>query len=429
MRYQNKFKLLLIVVSLLVLACSNDEYELEFGDKFISAKTGLTLVDTFSVELYTVKFDSIPTNGAGVLLVGESDNYNFGHISSSSYLEFTTPGKTTIDDLDTYDSVALILPLTNYYGDTLQPYTISVHELEESIELDENNMLYNTHILPYSGENMGQKTFLPKPLKDKTVSIKLKDEFGNYLFEGLRNGDDEIILQDDFLEFFKGIVLKADNSQAILNFSAAGAYIRIYSHESLHDLTKYYDFPFYSKENQFNHIEHNYSETAFSSLQAQTDEVKSTDTDGLSFVQAGTGVYAKVMFPSYENLLLVDKGKVMKAELVLYPAQISYVNDSLPSGLNMYETDAYNHFEDVLTDITGNAVSPEIIEDHQYYQNSSYTFDITEFIKKGIRNQYINLEHGLLVSFNASILVSGFDEIIFDTENFKPRLKIYYLNY
>src|SRR5208337_1066172 len=66
---KNTFILLLIPIFILV-SCSNDNQGFAIGSEIIPSNTDVVVLDTFSLQSYTVKVDSIATSGFTKALVG-----------------------------------------------------------------------------------------------------------------------------------------------------------------------------------------------------------------------------------------------------------------------------------------------------------------------------------------------------------------------
>lgn len=429
----NKIPVLLILITT-VYSCNKNDTELTFGEKYINARTSLTLIDTFTVEFSTIRLDSIQTSNTNTILVGHYQDEFFGEINCTSFIELTSPTVYDVGSNEVYDSVALILNYTSYYGDTTQQFSITVHQLTANIEPEsDDNYLYNTSSVSYNLREIGSKQFYPKPFsKDSLLTIKLNDVIGKYLFNGLKYNNEDIILSDKFLENFKGLAIVSDkyNNNAILGFLAENVTMRIYSHENnIDEDSQYYDFPINTITSQFNKIEHNYSETLFSSIKDQKDELKSGDANGLSFIQAGTALATKVRFPYIEELLLNNEGIILKADLVFMPKKLSYTKNGLPTGLVLFKIGKHNVINDLLYTSDGSTITSDLVEDDLYQENTHYSFDVSGYILNGIENHYFNPDDALLISFNSSDIKTNFNKVLIDTEDFTPQLRLYLLKY
>jgi len=191
-----------LIMIIIVYACNKNDAELTFGEKYINARSSLTLIDTFTVEFSTIRLDSIQTSNTNTILVGHYQDESFGEINCTGFIELTSPTDYGISSSEVYDSMALILNYTNYYGDTTRQFSITVHQLIESIEPEsDDDYFYNTSSVSYNLLELGSKQFYPKPFsKDSILTIKLDDIIGKYLFDGLKINDEDVTLSEKFLE-------------------------------------------------------------------------------------------------------------------------------------------------------------------------------------------------------------------------------------
>lgn len=425
-----KFSILLLLIAL-IYGCNENDTELAFGEEYVNSETDLTLIDSITVEFSTVKMDSILTSSAQKILVGNQDDEYFGELTYTSYFELQTPGPITISDNEVYDSAMLILNYASYRGDTMLPFIISIHQLAEEIELNDDDVLYNTSSVDYYSQEIGSKEFLPKPNRSDSIAIKISDEIGSYFFTALKDNNEDITINENFVEKFNGLAIVGDNANnAILGFQYENAVLRLFSHETHENKLRYFDFPINNYSPKFNKIEHDYSNTVFSKLENQKDEIRSEEADGLSFLQAGSGLLTLVRFPYLQELLLNDEGVIIKAELVFSPKMSSYDDVDLPVDLFLYSSDKYNNREGQLQSADGTAVSSDLVVDNLYQENTFYSFDITDYILDIFRNQYYDDENnGMIISFNNADLRDSFNRVLIDTEEFEPQLKLYILTY
>jgi len=95
----------------------------------------------------------------------------------------------------------------------------------------------------------------------------------------------------------------------------------------------------------------------------------------------------------------------------------------------LYETNHRNQPGALLYDITGTYLTATLVVDNQYHEETSYTFDITEFITKEMADSYFDTEHGLLISLYDDAYQLNFERIVIETRQPAPKLKLYYLTY
>ena len=183
-------KYLSILILLTFFSCNKDNQTFDIGGKYVDVQTDLRYIDTLTVSSFTVKLDSLRTSGLddgqGAVIVGKYHDPEIGDVSASSYFKLMLPDFRTVPVNSIYDSLTLIMVDNDYYiGDTLQPITIHVHRVEQTIRVREDNYLYNTSKFNYFAEPLGSRTYKPRPntpLRD-TVSVRLSDDLGNELLQ------------------------------------------------------------------------------------------------------------------------------------------------------------------------------------------------------------------------------------------------------
>ena len=224
------FALLLIGLSILLISCSADSLDKTFiVDKdFAESDVRFISIDTFTVEMSTIKLDSVITSGGNKLLIGQYTDPVFGKVTSSAFMTFI-PKTYTISEEAVFDSIVLSLKYDGYfYGDTLRPKTVLVQKLSKELKLGpQQTAFYNTSEVPTFSPILASKTFNPRISKD-SLTLKLDPVFGKDLFDKFRGGT--IRTDEDLKEFFKGLKLfpVADENASLIAFKGANSFIRMY---------------------------------------------------------------------------------------------------------------------------------------------------------------------------------------------------------
>jgi len=418
-----------LFLSLLVSACQQTPGEYTLGQKYIESQTQLAVIDTFSVSLSTVILDTVSTSGTGSILVGRYQDALLGNVTSHSYFQVGVPGTTDIQKTDVYDSLSLIIRYNAYsFGDTTQIQKIDVHRLTEKIELNENNIITSKTTFDYDPAPLGSIVYIPVPHGScDTVSIKISDEIGLDFYEKLKDNSEIMTDTDRFLNYFHGLVLRADANYAgaIVGFLGNGNAAKLILHTHRDGYTREeidYEFGLYNDSRQFNQFEHDLSATALNGLVNQRNELSATKTGGLAFLQGGTGLVIRVDFPSLPEILMLDRGKIVEARLSLAPLENSFRESGLPDQLILYETEKLNRKTSLVLDDAGASVVSTLNLDQMYYENTHYVFDVTHFLTSELEDSYVDPRHGLLVTLPSEDLFSRL--VVAKTE-----LKIYYLSY
>jgi hypothetical protein len=429
------YSLLSLFAFILFSACTDEQNEFSLGENFIESQTSIKLIDTFAVQLSSVLLDSLPSSMIDTQLIGNYYDTIFGRVTCSSYFEVGLPLGTDVQDGDNFDSLTLIMWYTGYsYGDTLSPLNLLVYRLTESISLRESGYLYNTSSFSHENNPLASYSFYPEPNSKDSIEFRLSDEFGFQLFEMMRTDNDAISTDDLFLQYFKGLVIKTDTNlcASVIGFDVVEDHLRLkmYTHRVAETEKEIqYEFKVINTEKQFNQVEHNFSNTAISILNAQEEAIPSQYMNNKSFTQGGTGIMTKIEFPTLNDFLLFERSFILRVDLVIRPAKTSYNLFELPENIYLYHTDKNNEIGEILYNSDGEALTPDFVFDEVYYEETSYTFDITDFIKSEMADSYFNNEHGLIMTFSYEEYLCSLKRVVFEAGGKAAQLKIYYVNY
>jgi len=190
-----------------------------------------------------------------------------------------------------------------------------------------------------------------------------------------------------------------------------------------------YEFRLENLTKQFNNIIHDFTSTQLNTLFEQRNELSSTKTGGLSFLQGGIGLVIRVDFSSLQEILLFDRGKIAEVQLSISPLRNSYNDFDLPPELILYESDNLNRRNELVLNNQGAVASSTLILDELYQEETTYLFDITKYLNDELADSYVDPEKGLLVTLPSDDLKAGFYRLIMDAQNQNTKLKIYYLSY
>ncbi|MCK3684606.1 DUF4270 family protein [Maribellus sp. YY47] len=429
-------KLILILIVVGLLGCSDDEDLNSTVDKYIKSQTRFVLLDTFSVRLETVLIDSIATSSPGDLLVGRYVDPELGPVTSTAYFELGLPETISFGDEEVFDSLVFKLPYSDkVYGDTLQLQTISVKRLLE--ELDDDDMgLYNTSSFYYSDDPLGQISLYPRPNKNDEIEIRLSDDFGLDLFNSLQNKDLKLTDLSKFREYLYGIVLEGSSQNtAVLSFSADTSTCMImYTHQSgLERTENERRFTLNTSYNYFNQIEADRTGTPLESIRTQREELASSLTGNKAFIQAGNGLVTRINFPSINRLLEFDTDNILyKAELVLRPYPGSEKAVDLPESLMMYYTDKYNNLISEYMNTSSEVIYSEMSFDEFYNEYNYYTIDLTQFLYTELSKGFIDEQVGLILTIPESEFKGSLSRLVIDARdgvNYRSVLNLYYVFY
>lgn len=386
----NRISRFVVVSGTCLLWVSCTRKDIQFGDTPENGYTHLAYIDTVGIRLSTVITDSFATNGAASFLAGRYTDPHLGVVSARSFFQMTIPPAVTdIPSTAVFDSLTFILhPNNYYYGDTGRVQTLYLEELSAPITYGYNNKLYNTSSVPVKPAPLGAVPLRIRPNGDDTLELRISDAKGLELFTKLRQQSTDVTNSDNFQNYFRGISLRTGINDTTAIFGFTGSMIlRVHYHLTIpYPQKKHIDFNSLANDFAFNQILSQRNGTGLVSGGNNLTEIAATQTNGLAFLQPGTGLNLKVTFPSLQGILASDKiVKLLKAELLIRPTPGSFDLNKykVPGQLYLVQTDASNVEGATVVDSTGNNVqyAPAILDD-VYGQNNYYRFNITPYINQ-----------------------------------------------
>ena len=224
----NKIFSLSLLIGLIAVSCT-DPNTIGLEVQPTSDNIIINSDDFINFTSATESEDSLRTDEALSLILGELDDSDFGNNRSSFYSQILlNDNNTDLGTNPTVDSVVLSYTYSGYYGDELADFTsIDVLVLQDDIYKD--SVYYSTSFpIPTPGgmsyiESFSVSNDTEKPL----LKVKLSNDFGDLILdlenEGLK--DNEV-----FLENFKGIsvVASAQNTMLYLNPNGSNSFLKIY---------------------------------------------------------------------------------------------------------------------------------------------------------------------------------------------------------
>jgi hypothetical protein len=431
--------IILFVLALICFSCGfeSDMKSLSIGGDFIDARTTISVVDSFTVSLSTVKIDSLTTSGNNILWAGKYIDKELGSISSIGYYEVGIPENTNVLESDSFDSLLLVMNSANaYYGDTSLLQSFQIYRLTEQIKGDENGNLWNHTSIAYNPNPIGTVSFKPKPSSKSKIKIRLSDQIGRDFLDLMQKKDESIATFEKFREYFKGIAIGPGNSSSVILAFLCDSSMNLELHTHRKGLEKeslIQKFPLGSTSTYFNHFVADRTGTPISQIVKQLIKVPSSQSNNKTYVESGIGLLTRVDFPTMQQLMETDRKYVLlKAELILIPEPGTYKQVPLPSQLVLYHTDKSNR---VVSEIVGDqnaTLAGDLVIDRIYNENTSYTFDITDFITTEISDSYFDTSHGLLIGETSNSIGASLNRVVFcDRKNssYKPLVRLYFMHY
>ncbi|MDQ6472668.1 DUF4270 family protein [Flavobacterium sp. LHD-80] len=439
--------ILMFFFAVTILSCGTDTDAGEFvvGSDYLAVSNKAILIDTVTVDMSTINFDSLATSNKSRILVGNYDDPIFGKVKSNSYFQLAsdsynlniTGGSDTEAVNFVFDSISMILKYDNYYyGDTTKVQTFDIHRLTQKIKPNNGDSdLYNNTTFAYSDESIGSISYKPRPIEKDSIVIKMSDAFGSALFQKLKKR--EITDFDSFSEYLKGLVLvpSTSNSSSMIGFNVSTSKVRMYysKYQADTEETPYViDFTIADAGKQFNSISLDKTGTLIQNLPISSSKLSSSATSQQGFIQSGTGVACRIDFPNIKQLkYIADNGAIVNAELILKPVNNTYSSKyPLADSLSVYVADNLNRISASLVNSAGTTVYGILNKkSDEFNENVGYSIPVGNFLQREMlkksdsKSSLILTLPGIYKTVNRIVL--GDQKHL----NNKIQLKIYYISY
>jgi uncharacterized protein DUF4270 len=445
----NRLFSLIIILSVLFIGCNSEEFEIhELGGSLIESSTVVTMVDTFTIQSSSVIRDSIQTSGLGSVSVGRYVDDYLGSMMATSYSKVDLGAAFSLDTTNNakLDSIVLVAYSTGvFWGDTTQTQTINVHRVIDHMEFDSDTLAYyNIYSLNIDSEVLGTKTFTARPQRKKELGasayhdfrIRLNDDLGYEILGEALKSDGFTSDATKWEERFEGIALVPgeDDNASVLNFQTDSMNIRLYYRvvgsndggavERHRDFTLSNNLSFTNY--QADRTNTNELGTGLSGLIESEIEIPSEQTNNLSFIQGGTGIYTKLKIPYLE--LLGQEGdavSLLKAELLLYPLEGTDQKELFPLyGLSfeIYETDKMNRLVTPILNSSSSQLTSIYYVDYENPEDTPLYFDLTNYVGNVLANGMED-DEGLIIKLTSEFN-NGFVNRMVINNDPNSRLKI-----
>lgn len=387
-----------------------------------------TVIDTFSIKAYTEIEDSIITSSPNRLLVGAADFDKTGSVNTEAYLNLRPTYFLELDGANTkYDSLYLYLyfdkALIN--DDKERDYTVHLIKPINSEELDYE--YYNFDSMTYWENPIGSFSYLPTMEAGDSIPVKITGSLGEELFSMALQG---MIYEgnDEFFNRFTGFAIKsadgnADQIISLLNTSyneesgvaSTVNKLRLFYHEE-HDYvtSEYFDFYNSTGYTTFNAIKTDFDGTAIETL-ASGVRLASEETENLSFVQAGFGIYSRIDFPYIHQLNELSKNYVFNSAILeVTPLRGTYSSSNpLPDSLAVFVT---NELESTgVFDYNGSGAEQYfsysgLNYDEELGEDAVYSFDVTGLLHAQLEDNGAH-EFSVLLTPPTSTVLTRFNQV------------------
>lgn len=345
MRFNFRKDLLIILISLFILQACKKEGDLGLEKQINEEGLLGEKNDTCTIEMFSVKDDSVISSGFVRNQLGEFKDPLFGNTKASiAFHAILSQNNVNFGTSPTLDSVVLVMGYIGdksqrFYGDSSSRMTIDVYQLDENISND--SVYYSNRNFKTKAGIIGTVNYQPRPddsliiqnildgKKDTVIKVypqlrvRLNDTFGQELLS--KSGQVELSDNTAFLNAYKGFYIQSTRTSGdggIMSFDLTNSnrsYLVLYYKTST-DTTNFV-FNINSVAANVNKYEHDYTGTEVA-LQLSDSSLGKEKV----FIQSLAGLRAKLRFPTLENLLDSGLISINKAEIVMKP----YLNSETP---------------------------------------------------------------------------------------------------
>ncbi|MFZ6010448.1 MAG: DUF4270 family protein [Bacteroidota bacterium] len=403
----------------------------EIGSGFFNGgDLDISYIDSVSVKLSTIKYDSLITSNTERLLAGSFDDSRLGRITASSFFIPELNGSSGLDEDNhqlVYASITMFYDEYSYY-DTTSLMTLYAYRLKEQMTVGNDGYLYSTSSFAINPQILGAVTFSPQPHKADSLEIKLSPSFSLELFNKAIKGHSDLENNANFAKYIKGFVIAPDStiSASLVGFDL-NAELRLYylDKTTVPSSRKYISFPVKYGDGSslyFTKIQVNHSRTKLGVLRTLKNKLAATENQGEAYLQGSAGLALRVDMPYLRSLAQLSNFYITEAVLDIYPVKKSYNKlTPLPSKLTAHRVNGKNIiYADFASDVV-------LFEDADLGRDTYYTVDITAFVKDQMATQQFN-ENALLLRIDWKSFRSGADRLYATLNNgdYKTRVRIYY---
>ncbi|GAB5524213.1 MAG: hypothetical protein Roseis2KO_20850 [Roseivirga sp.] len=432
MMKQQPFNYLLTALLIITFSCEeNAPFGIETDNPF-----DLHLIDTLSLELSTVYIDSLATQGAGELLIGQLEDSYLGKVSTGNYFEVSL-GETflLLDETDIYDSLGFIIyPYVNTYGTGIDQ-RVNLYQVTEDFEPVED-FFYQFDELQRTRNPIG--SFVLEGQEDDeedSVFVKIQSRLGRLIYQNSVDRTEAISIEEDFRDLLQGFSLEVEptnaNRVSVVPFNPKFIKLRFYysrpGDDGLENL--YHDFSTYNGF-EFNAITAPVQGSLLHRLQV-AEQLGSKETGGVSFIQGGSALVTQIRIPNVLKMAeAFDQMIIHSAVLEIKPTRDSYSPARpLPDTLALHYLDRFDNIKKAMGFRSEfNTALGGLIEDTEFDKETRYEIDIRNYLQDLIDNRGIEGET-FFISIVPDQVRANLQTLAIDASGFETKLKIFISNY
>ncbi|BDD06590.1 DUF4270 family protein [Aureibacter tunicatorum] len=409
---------ILLFITMIAGGCHQSDESFSFVDDDYKDGWEAVFIDTVTVEVGTVWYDNVSTQGGTNLVLGSVNDNEFGDVKAMSFIQMAAPKNlpTLDEEVDVvYDSMVMYMKFNGYYyGDTLAPIQFKSNALSSRIHVDDvssdekepRSYFISSDSIPiYEDSELFNVNVQPRPGRMDTLKIRFNREFEENFFTYLKSRENSQIDEEKFLQYIHGIRMSAHrsnqdqkgvalgfqygNSSGDPNAPSMPSFVKIYYHKrnDFDEVTYSVDFPIGPEDKRFNHYSSNWTDTELDFIKESEKAYPSTTTDNFTYIQDGTGLMLRLDIPHLGNLSQLGNDYMFSnAHLIMEPYVDIYDTEHfVPSTLGLYWSDYSNAIKgEVIDPVTQVPYTATYFHD-KFDGEKMYSFDITPFIDVVLR--------------------------------------------
>jgi len=443
--------LLCLSCILLFAGCIKPESSIGLGLQPETDLLNLVTTDTLTLEIFTVREDSLETDELSTAVLGRVFQPRIGWTTAgfATQLRLSAPG-INFGTNPQVDSLFLSLRFTGDTYGQLSPQSLLVHQLADSLSLDST---YYSNFNPevthdiLNDELQGQISLNPSDdliIGEDTIVSQIRLNLKPSLGQTILDQDTSVFSNNEsWLDFFPGIVVSTQGNgvgATGVDISSGLSLMRLHYHNDTD--TSFYDFLISPLSARVNMFSQDYV-SALSSLNSPVSDSVFVDGIRSLYIMSGAGLKTHIKIPFLESINnAIDSisgdtislgSAIQKAELV-FTLDDSYFDSRYPPHDQLY----------ILTENSeGNPIStPDQmslgvnIDGNYDSQNKTYRFNISRSIQH-LLNRSSGAYYGnfspdnpippfYIVSSRAGISIQGVVLNGTDAGENRPRLVITY---
>ncbi len=391
--------LISILLILALFSCSKDPYELGIDLLPASDTLNVRTTDTCTVEVYSVRADSIRTDRGASMIIGSMMDPVFGSTTSSLYTQAILSSLAPdFGQQPVLDSLVLMLFHSGYYGDTTSMQNVKVWELSDDLDADSgyySNQRLNTYPTLLADHN-----FVPHPTDSVKVGNTMMgahlrinlSKMTNYLGNKILQAPVSALLTNTaFVSFMKGLYIQStpvNYGGALLNFALGDGSSQLVAY--FHDASVpekdslSFNMLITSSCSRFMHIDHNNYLNASQDVKRQILSHDTAQGANQVFLQGLAGVKVKVRFPYMKDF--ADGKAVINDAVLTFKNAETDTAFSPPPTLTIVRQDSIGRIAFLIDSNEGEAYFGGTYDETK----RTYFFRITRYMQKVMADYYTN---------------------------------------